>query len=51
MNKKIIEVLNHLSQQTSLVVNEEKITKISKIDFYKMISRKSSLSFNMMTAL
>ncbi len=39
-NKKIIEVLNHLSQQTSLVVNEEKITKISKIDFYKIDIKK-----------
>jgi len=39
-NKKITEVLNHLSQQTSLVVNEEKITKISKIDFYKIDIKK-----------
>mgnify|MGYP002261736871 FL=1 len=39
-NKKITEVLNHLSQQTSLVVNKEKITKISKIDFYKIDIKK-----------
>ena len=31
--KKITEVLNFLSKQTSLVVNEEKITKITKIRF------------------
>jgi heat-inducible transcriptional repressor len=38
--KKITEVLNFLSKQTSLVVNEEKITKITKIDFYKIDLKK-----------
>ena len=38
--KKITEVLNFLSKQTSLVVNEEKITKISKIEFYKIDTKK-----------
>ncbi len=39
-HKKITEVLNFISKQTSLVVNEEKITKISKIEFYKIDLKK-----------
>lgn len=39
-NKKITEVLNSLSKQTSLVINEEKINKILKIDFYKVDRKK-----------
>ena len=39
-HRKITEVLNQVSKQTSLVVNEEKITKISKIEFYKIDIKK-----------
>ena len=39
-HKKITEVLNFLSKQTSLVINQEKITKISKIEFYKIDLKK-----------
>ena len=38
--KKITEVLNFLSKQTSLVINQEKIKKISKIEFYKIDLKK-----------
>lgn len=39
-HKKITEVLNFLSKQTSLVINQEKIKKISKIEFYKIDLKK-----------
>jgi heat-inducible transcriptional repressor len=38
--EKITSVLNGLSNQASLVINDEKIPKIKKIDFYKIDNQK-----------